>query len=145
MLKNKKQIVVLISLVAFLVAIRAFENYLFYDPFLVYFKSDYQNLLLPKVTNFQLFFGLFLRYFLNSIISLSILYVIFKELSIVSFASILYVLLFVILIIAFFFTLFYFGENHKMALFYIRRFLIQPIFVMLFIPAFYYQKKGFKN
>ena len=34
-----------------------------------------------------------------------------------------------------------FGETNKMNLFYIRRFIIQPIFLILFIPAFYYQKK----
>jgi exosortase F-associated protein len=25
--------------------------------------------------------------------------------------------------------------------FYVRRFLIQPLFIILFIPAFYYQKR----
>jgi exosortase F-associated protein len=29
-----------------------------------------------------------------------------------------------------------------MILFYIRRFLIQPIFLLLFLPAFYYQKQN---
>jgi exosortase F-associated protein len=28
-----------------------------------------------------------------------------------------------------------------LALFYVRRFLIQPIFLLLLIPAFYFQKK----
>ncbi|WP_256387090.1 exosortase F system-associated protein [Flavobacterium sp. 140616W15] len=35
----------------------------------------------------------------------------------------------------------YFYANHNnLMLFYVRRFLIQPIFILLFIPGFYYQK-----
>ncbi|MFY7758816.1 MAG: exosortase F system-associated membrane protein, partial [Flavobacterium stagni] len=30
---------------------------------------------------------------------------------------------------------------HKVELFYLRRFLIQPLFLLLFVPAFYYQKR----
>jgi exosortase F-associated protein len=52
-----------------------------------------------------------------------------------------YLLFFIILISLFFIVLFFFGETNKMTLFYIRRFLIQPIFLLLFLPAFYYQKK----
>jgi exosortase F-associated protein len=44
-----------------------------------------------------------------------------------------------VLMISFIFILTFFGEENKMTLFYIRRFLIQPIFILLFIPAFYYQ------
>ncbi|NBU81103.1 MAG: exosortase F system-associated protein, partial [Flavobacteriaceae bacterium] len=46
-----------------------------------------------------------------------------------------------ILMISFVFVLTFFAEESKMTLFYIRRFLIQPIFILLFIPGFYYQKK----
>jgi exosortase F-associated protein len=53
----------------------------------------------------------------------------------------LYMIFGSILMISFFFVLNFFGEQSKMILFYIRRFIIQPIFLLLFIPAFYYQKK----
>jgi exosortase F-associated protein len=62
----------------------------------------------------------------------------------IQFTSILYGFFFLVLMIAFFMVLTYGGE-YKEALFYIRRFLIQPIFLILFIPAFYYQKKGDKK
>ena len=142
MLKNLNKIGLLFILISLLALLRAYEGFLFYDPFLNYFKIDYTNLDLPKVDYFQLFMGLFFRYFLNTIISLSILYVIFKDLEIIKFVTLLYVLFFIILSAIFFFVLNFYGETSKMTLFYIRRFLIQPIFLMLFIPAFYYQKNG---
>ena len=127
-------------LVLLLVLVRAYEDALFYDPFLDYFKSDYNNLPLPETDFLKLFFGLFFRYFLNSIISLAIIYVLFKKIEEIKFASLLYLVFFVIFVVAFFFALSTFGETNKMGLFYIRRFLIQPIFLLLFIPSFYYQR-----
>jgi exosortase F-associated protein len=59
----------------------------------------------------------------------------------VKFSILLYMILGSILMISFFFVLNFFGEESKMTLFYIRRFIIQPIFILLFIPAFYYQKQ----
>ena len=138
--KNKISILIFIVLVAVLVAIRAFENQLFYDPLLEYFKSNFMNLPLPKVDFLKLCFGLFFRYSLNSIISLLIIFVVFKDFAFIKFASIIYVLFFIVLIIFFILTYNFFGEDNKMLLFYIRRFLIQPLLLMLFLPGFYYQK-----
>lgn len=137
----KVRIVLAIFVVVLLVLVRAYEDELFYDPFLNYFKTDYYNLPLPEIDNIQLFFGLVFRFFLNTILSLGIIYCVFKDFEAVKFASILYFLFFVILVVAFFFVFSYFGEANKMTLFYIRRFLIQPIFLLLFLPAFYYQKQ----
>jgi exosortase F-associated protein len=72
---------------------------------------------------------------------LAIIYVLFKDVDAVKFASVLYFIFFVILIGAFFFIVSNKGEINKMNLFYVRRFLIQPIFLLLFVPAFYYQKQ----
>ena len=138
----KVRIVLAIFVVVLLVLVRAYEDELFYDPFLNYFKTDYYNLPLPKIDNLQSFIGLVFRYFLNTILSLSMIYIVFKDFEAVKFASILYFIFFIILVVAFFFVLSYFGEANKMTLFYIRRFLIQPIFLLLFLPAFYYQKQN---
>ena len=142
LLNHKVRILLAMLLVLFLVLIRAYEDVLFYDPFLNYFKADYYNLPLPETDTVQLFFGLLFRYFLNTVISLGIIYVLFKDIEAVKFASILYLAFFIILVVTFFFVLSFFGEANKMALFYIRRFLIQPIFLLLFLPAFYYQKQN---
>ena len=139
--KYKVRIALVLLLVLSLVLIRAYEDVLFYDPFLKYFKANYHNLPLPEINNLQLFFGLFFRYFLNAIVSLGIIYTVFKDVDAIRFASIVYVLFFMILVIVFFFVLSYFGEANKMTLFYVRRFLIQPLFLLLFLSAFYYQKQ----
>jgi len=142
LLNHKVRIALAILFIFLLALVRAYEDSLFYDPLLNYFKSDYYNFPLPEINNFKLFIGLFFRYFLNTVFSLAIIYVLFKDIQGVKFASIMYLFFFVILVIVFFFTLSFFGEENKMVLFYIRRFLIQPIFLLLFLPAFYYQKQN---
>jgi exosortase F-associated protein len=139
--KNKDKIGWSLFLILLLILIRAFEETLFYDPFLSYFKDEYAHLPFPAINIFKLFFSLGIRFYLNSVISLFLLYVIFKDTQIVKFSALLYMVLGSILIISFIFILNFFGEENKMTLFYIRRFLIQPIFILLFIPAFYYQKQ----
>jgi exosortase F-associated protein len=140
MQKNKSTIALASILVILLVVIRIFESTLFYDPFLRYFKNDFTTQPLPPIDSVILFLNLFLRYFLNSLISIGLLYVLFKNKEILKLTAFLYILFFFILIIGFYIILYYFPEN-KMVLFYIRRFIIQPIFVLLFIPAFFYQEK----
>jgi exosortase F-associated protein len=142
LLKNKIRLVQFIFLVALLVLIRVYEDQLFYDPFLDYFKSDFANLPLPNFNSFQLFVGLLFRYALNTVISLGIIYILFKEIQMVKFALVLYCFFFMILIAAFFFIIYYSREHNNFVLFYVRRFLIQPIFVLLFVPGFYFQKQN---
>jgi exosortase F-associated protein len=142
LLNHKFRILLLLVLVFFLAIIRIFEKSLFYDPLLDYFKSNYTNLPLPLLNNFNLFFALFLRYFLNTIISIVIIYIVFKDIGFTKFATLLYLIFFMILIVVFFFVLSFYGEESKMTLFYIRRFLIQPLLLLLFIPGFYIQKQN---
>jgi exosortase F-associated protein len=140
-LNHKKTTILLILSILGLVLIRAFEDYLFYDPFLQFFKNDYQNKKIPVFDGSKLFFGLFFRYTLNTLISLGIIYLIFKQMELVNFAAILFLSLFGVLIILLFGLLHFYKQPDYLILFYIRRFLIQPIFLVLFIPAFYYQQK----
>ncbi|WP_333599455.1 exosortase F system-associated membrane protein [Flavobacterium sp.] len=140
-LQNKEKVFWALFLIGLLVCIRLFENQLFYDPFLNYFKSEYAHLPFPRINIFKLFFSLGMRFYLNSVISLLLLYVIFKDKKMIKFSMLLYMILGSVLMISFIFVLNFFGEENKMTLFYIRRFLIQPIFILLFIPAFYYQKQ----
>jgi len=141
LLKNKSKVFWSFFLIGLLICIRLFEDQLFYDPFLAYFKSEYTHAKLPQFNVFKLFFSLGIRFYLNSVISLFLLHVIFKDTKIVKFSMLLYMVLGSVLMISFIFVLTFFGEENKMTLFYLRRFLIQPIFIMLFIPAFYYQKQ----
>ncbi len=124
-------------LIVALVLVRAFQNELFYDPFINYFKSDYLHLSFPKYKTTKLILFTFLRYFINTIISVAIIYLIYQKKHL-SFTLKFYGALFLILLLLFFVAL-QFSSNY-LFLFYVRRFLIQPIFVLLLIPAFYYQE-----
>lgn len=141
MLKNKTSLFFIVVILLSLVAIRMYEDVIFYDPFLDYFKANYTSLPLPNYNPVKLFFSLGFRFYLNSMLSLGLLYLLFKDAKIIKFSTFLYVFFGSILMVAFFFMLKVGGAENKMALFYIRRFIIQPIFVILFIPAFYYQKR----
>ncbi|UPQ79895.1 exosortase F system-associated protein [Flavobacterium azooxidireducens] len=142
--KKKPKIVdfLLIALCVLALAfIRFFEETLFYDPFLKYFKSDYLNLPFPDFNGIGLFFSLLFRYVLNASLSIAVIYFLFKDVSLTKFASILYLLLFILLILMFFGVVLFFDEKSNFILFYVRRFIVQPLFLVLFVPAFYFQKK----
>lgn len=141
LLSKPIKIVVCLVLICLLVVIRAFETTLFYDPFIAYFKAEFSNLSYPQYDSILLFLNLISRYAMNSVLSVLILYVIFEDISMVKFSGVLLLFFLVILLFLQFLLLNYFDENQKMVLFYVRRFIIQPIFLLLFIPAFYYQKK----
>ena len=134
-----------IGLVMLFGVVRFFERSLFYDPFIPYFESDFQNLPLPSFDFIDLSVGMVLRYGINMIISLALLYMIFKDKEMLVFCSTLYLFFFVVLIVSFFGMIYFYGAQNNFMLFYIRRFLIQPLFVLLFIPAFYYHKKSVSN
>lgn len=137
---NSGRIVLIVILVLLLASIRAFEKILFYDPFLDYFKSDYLTIAFPKFEGFRLLFAMSFRYFSNSLLSIGIIYLLFKDIELIKFTSLLYGV-FYVLLISFFFVLIYFiDQKNSFLLFYVRRFLIQPLFLLLFIPAYYYQR-----
>lgn len=145
LIQNKVRIFFIAAAIIGLVLVRLFENELFYDPFLNFFKIDFQTLPLPIYNSFDLFIGLLYRYFLNAILSLIIIYLCFKDREIVKFATLLYIIFFVVLTIYLYYLLSLNASQNNLSIFYVRRFLIQPIFVLLFIPGFYYQIKTTKN
>ncbi|MCF7567583.1 exosortase F system-associated protein [Sabulilitoribacter arenilitoris] len=130
----------LFVLFGLLIVIRWFENELFYDPYLGFFKSDYLYADSPSVEIFKVTAFTILRYALNTLISLTILFVIFKDKSVIKFSGFIYAIAFILLIAAYL----YFVLNPKQDTYYmffnVRRFLIQPIILILLLPAFYYHK-----
>lgn len=139
--RNKARFFLGLIILLFLVLVRAYESILFYDPFLDFFKGDYEVLPLPEFDSLRLFFGLLLRYTINSVLSLGLFYLIFLHLKIIKFTALLYSFFFIFLVSLFFIMLHCYSAQSSWFLFYVRRFLIQPIFGLLFIPAFYYQKR----
>lgn len=139
--RNRLKIGIVMLLVFLLALVRIYENVLFYDPFSYYFKSDYLNLTFPQYEKGKLFFSLLSRYWLNAFLSLGIIYVVFTDWELTKFSAVLYLLFFVVLIVAFYALIAFSGPENNFMIFYVRRFLIQPVLVLLFIPAFYYQKQ----
>jgi exosortase F-associated protein len=141
LLHNWFQISLIGILVLGLIAVRGFEKSLFYDPFLEFFKGDFNSKELPNIDYLKLLASCFFRFLLNSGISIAIIYLLFKDLSLVKFASILYSVLFVVLIVILLIIVDQKNSDLNIVLFYVRRFLLQPILLLLFVPAFYYQKQ----
>jgi len=122
--------------------IRAFETTLFYDPLIDYFQNDYLHQKIDDIDSWRLLVNLFCRYLLNSTISLGLIWVLFKRQDYVKFSGVFFVLAFVILIIAFLFLLKDNLQGGYLLLFYVRRFIIHPLFLLLLVPLFFYQKSS---
>jgi len=138
-LKKILSAILVLLLVLGLVSVRYWETTLFYDPLLVFFEGAYLNATrLPKLDFFSLLLNISLRYWLNSALSILTLVVLFPRKGIFKISLLLYVALFVLLIIAFGVIVMIYDQHLSMLLFYVRRFLIQPIFLLVLVPAFYY-------
>lgn len=132
-------------LVLMLAAVRFFEQDIFYDPLIVFFKSDYLLGIIPPMDMAELMINLTFRYVLNSIISLIIIYISFRDLNIVKFSTILYIVLYALATSVFIFLVLNIEREHYLALFYVRRFLIHPLFLLILLPAFYYYRLSLRR
>ncbi len=137
---RKYRIIIIIALFFVLVLVRAFEAQLFYDPFIEYFKNDYLYDPIPIFSGSKLLLSLIFRYGLNAIISFLIIYVAFINRNFLIFSIKFYIIAFVLLSIIFFIILKGELAHGYLFAFYIRRFIIHPLFVLLLLPAFYYKQ-----
>lgn len=124
-----------------LVCVRMYENQLFYDPYLLFFKNDYLYIDSPRQETLKLTLFTILRYTINSILSLGVLLVLFKDKNIIKFSVIIYSIALLILLILFLYFVINPAQEDYYIFFNIRRFLIQPLILLLLIPAFYYYKQ----
>ncbi len=132
--------ILLFVLFGLLVLIRVFENELFYDPYLTFFQNDYLYIDSPRREVLKLVSFTTLRYLLNAVISLAILYVFFKDKSIIKFSIFIYILAYAILLLIYLYFVVNPRQEDYYLFFNVRRFLIQPIILILLLPAFYYHK-----
>ena len=136
-----RYILILILLVA-LILVRYFESSMFYDPLLEFFKTDHTTRPLPELRQGKLLIHTTFRYLINSALSLGILWLVFRKVGIIKVASLIYLILLVIFTLIFWILLQKDGSGDHLLLFYVRRFLIQPLFLLLLLPAFYFQKRS---
>ena len=128
-------------LIVLLMLVRAFGDKLFYDPFISYFEHDYLYDTIPGFGTLKLFFHIFLRYLVNALISLGIIYVAFRNRRLIKFSIKFYIVAFIVLSIVYYGLLRAGMQNGYLFTFYVRRFLIHPVFILILIPAFYYQRR----
>ncbi|HER39680.1 MAG TPA: exosortase F system-associated protein [Salinimicrobium catena] len=126
-------------LVGVLALIRLYEYRFFYDPFMYFFERAFQE---QQEFHFppRMFFNVFLRFLLNTLVSLSILYVAFKNIGIIKFASVIYACFFVALFPLFIYLMHHVTPDDYLAAFYVRRFLAHPVLILILLPAFYYYR-----
>ena len=139
-MRNPITFILLLVLFGLLVLIRVFENELFYDPYLLFFQNDYLYIDSPNRETAKLTLYTSIRYLLNSIISLSIIFLFFRDKSIVKFSALIYLIAYLILISIFLYFVVHPRKEDYYLFFNFRRFLIQPILLLLLLPAFYYYK-----
>lgn len=120
-----------------LVGIRHFESFLFYDPLNHFFQMNYQTGILPDLDWTRWGLSLVMRYVLNSFFSLMILFALFKRRSMIRFSTLLFTLILLILLPFLLWEMYHYKPGEYRILFYIRRFLIHPLLVLLLIPGFW--------
>ena len=123
-----------------LISVRIFEEQLFYDPFLKYFHEANKNAQFPDFLWGKLIWNYFLRFFLNLIISAAVIYFLFRNKNWTFQAVILMVLVFAITFSLYLYCIYTRFEIGYLFSFYMRRFVIQPLILLLIIPLFYYRK-----
>jgi len=128
----------LFVLVFLLILIRFYEDILFYDPYLTFFQNDYLYIDSPRREIAKLIGFTTLRFVLNTVISLAILYMVFKDKSIIKFSSIIYAIVFIVFILIYLYFVVNPRQEDYYLFFNVRRFLIQPIILILLLPAFCY-------
>ncbi|MFW2135046.1 exosortase F system-associated protein [Soonwooa sp.] len=124
-----------------LIAVRFLEDKLFYDPFLAYFKNELEGSSFPKFNDTKLILSYLLRFLLNLIFSTIIIQNLFRNKIWTKQAVVLILLIFAIVFPIYLYCIYTNFEIGNLFAFYIRRFVIQPMTLLLIVPIFYYRKQ----
>ena len=126
-----------------LVGVRVLENKIFYDPFLDYF-ANIGNPAFPQFEWTRLIGSHLFRFLLNLIFSLGIVHFLFLNKKWTFQAMVLITLSFIIFFPIYLYSVYTEFSFGSLFSFYIRRFVIQPLPVLLIVPLFYYRKNLIK-
>lgn len=127
-------------LLVLLILVRVFEDALFYDPYLLFFENDYLYIDSPRREVAKLVLFTSLRYLINSLLSLGIIYCFFKDNGMLKFSGFVYGAAYLCFLIPFLYFVINPRQEDYYLFFNVRRFLIQPLILMLLLPALYYYK-----
>lgn len=124
-------------LIILLFLVRAMAQEYFYDPLILFFEHDYLNNPLPDIDGSRFSMFMSLRYWINSFISIGIIYLLFPSKNNLIFTLKIYVIAYFALGLGFLILFNVSSAGNFRALFYTRRFIIHPLLLLLLIPAFY--------
>ncbi len=132
----------LIILVSGLIMVRVYQIDLFYDPLLYFFEQNDQPSYLSNLNIPKHLISISLRYAINAILSIGIIYLLFEKKSYLKASSIIFLIGWLIFLPLYYYFI-HTGFTYSLMLgFYIRRFLIQPIMGIILTLAFFYLKKS---
>ena len=124
-----------------LISVRFLEDKIFYDPFLEFFKADYKVAQVPDFIWGKLMLSHFFRFSLNLIFSAIVVHFMFLNKKWTIQAVFLMAVTFLFFFPIYLWCLYSKMEIGSLFTFSVRRFVIQPIILLLIIPIFYYRKK----
>ena len=128
-----------------LIAVRMAEENLFYDPFLDYFQTADKEAVFPEFEWAKLIIHYVFRFSLNLVLSVLIVHFIFSDKKWTIQAVVLILLVFAITFPIYLYCIYTKFEIGYLFSFYMRRFVIQPLILLLIVPLFYYRKQLLKK
>jgi exosortase F-associated protein len=106
----------------------------------LFFQGDYLTRELPLIDPLFFWPSLIFRFLLNLIFGLMLLKGLFIDPQTIRFSWVLYLMFFAFLSLALFGLMAMYQAGYYHQLFYVRRFLIHPIILLILIPGFYFYK-----
>lgn len=128
-----------------LITVRMVEGKLFYDPFQGFFHLANKHATFPTFDWLPLILNYLFRFGLNLILSAAVVYLVFKNKQWTLQAIVLMLIVFAITFPLYLYCIHTKFEIGYLFSFYMRRFVIQPLSLLLIIPLFYYRKMVLDN
>ncbi|MDY0929559.1 exosortase F system-associated membrane protein [Chryseobacterium sp. CFBP8996] len=124
-----------------LMGVRMLEDQIFYDPFLNYFHEGNKNISFPEFEWGKLIISHLFRFILNLFFSCIIIHFLFKNKDWTVQGAILISIIFAITFPIYLYCIYDRFDIGYLFSFYMRRFVIQPLILLLIVPLFYYRKQ----
>lgn len=124
-----------------LMGVRMLEDQIFYDPFLNYFHEGNKNIPFPEFEWGKLMISHLFRFVLNLFFSCIIIHFLFKNKEWTVQGAILICIIFFIMFPIYIYCISDRFDIGYLFSFYMRRFVIQPLIILLIVPLFYYRKE----
>lgn len=124
-----------------LFSVRMLEDQIFYDPFLNYFHEANKNIPFPSFEWGKLVLSYVFRFVLNLFFSCVIIHFLFKNKDWTIQGALLISIIFAITFPIYLYCIHDRFQIGYLFSFYMRRFVIQPLILLLIVPLFYYRKQ----